>query len=123
MGSGGAAAGFAIGTFFMPGLGSVLGAVVGGIAGGLVGEKISAKVYKHIEYKIEEAKELKRNIEMTELSTGTIVMPHCRVSYTRFDKALRILGVRCPNYVTARYQLDDIEAAYEAHLDVLTLER
>ena len=103
MGSGGAAAGFAIGTFFMPGLGSVLGAVVGGIAGGLVGEKISAKVYKHIEYKIEEAKELKRNIEMTELSTGTVVMPHCRVSYTRFDKALRILGVRCPNYVTARY--------------------
>ena len=72
VGSGGAAAGFAIGTFFMPGLGSVLGAVFGGIAGGLVGEKISAKVYKHIEVKIEEAKELKRNIEMTEISNGSM---------------------------------------------------
>ncbi len=108
----------------MPGLGSVLGAVFGGIAGGLVGEKISAKVYKHIEVKIEEAKELKRNIEMTEISNGSMTyLPHCRVPYTRFDKALRILGVRCPNYVTARYQLEDIEAAYEAHLDILTLER
>lgn len=52
VGSGGAAAGFAIGTFFMPGLGSVLGTVVGGITGGLFGERISAKVYKHIESKI-----------------------------------------------------------------------
>lgn len=107
----------------MPGLGSVLGAVFGGIAGGLVGEKISAKVYKHIEVKIEEAKELRRNIEMTDFSSGAATLPHCRVTYTRFDKSLRILGVRCPNYVTARYQLEDIEAAYEAHLDVLTLER
>ena len=49
MGSGGAATGFAIGTFFMPGVGSVIGAVVGGMAGGFLGEKISAKVYKHIE--------------------------------------------------------------------------
>lgn len=56
VGSGGAAAGFAIGTFFLPGLGSVIGAVVGGMAGGFVGEKLSAKVYKHIDMKIEEAK-------------------------------------------------------------------
>jgi hypothetical protein len=68
----------------MPGLGSVLGAVFGGIAGGMVGEKISAKVYKHIELKIEEAKNFRRNIEMTEYSTSSPI-PHCRVSYTRFD--------------------------------------
>jgi hypothetical protein len=76
--------------------------------------------------KIEEAKELRRNIEMTEFASPTsqsFNVPHCRVSYQRFDKALRILGIRCPNYVTARYQLEDIEAAYEGHLDVLTLER
>lgn len=47
----------------------------------------------------------------------------CRISYERFDEALRTLGVRNPNSVTARYPLEDIEAAYEAHLDVLTLER
>ena len=55
VGSGGAAAGFALGTFFFPGIGSVVGAVVGGMAGGFVGEKLSAKVYTHIEQKIEEA--------------------------------------------------------------------
>jgi outer membrane lipoprotein SlyB len=54
----------------MPGLGSVIGAVVGGITGGLIGEKLSAKVYKHIESKIEEAKMLRKNIEMSEISPG-----------------------------------------------------
>jgi uncharacterized membrane protein len=73
VGSGGAAAGFALGTFFLPGLGSVIGAVVGGMAGGFVGEKISAKVYKHIDSKIEEAKEMRRNVEMSEMKlTSTI---------------------------------------------------
>ena len=70
VGSGGAAAGFALGTFLMPGVGSVIGAVVGGMAGGFVGEKLSAKVYKKIEIKIEEAKEMKRNIEMGELNNN-----------------------------------------------------
>ncbi len=56
MGSGGVAAGFALGTFFFPGLGSVVGAVLGGLAGGFAGERLSAKVYKHIEAKIEESK-------------------------------------------------------------------
>lgn len=51
-GSGGAAAGFAIGTAMFPGIGSIVGAVVGGIAGGFAGEKLSAKAYKSIEDKI-----------------------------------------------------------------------
>lgn len=59
VGSGGAAAGFAIGTALLPGVGSIVGAVVGGIAGGFAGEKLSAKAYKSIEAKIEESK-LKR---------------------------------------------------------------
>jgi hypothetical protein len=36
---------------------------------------------------------------------------------------MKILGVRNPTCITALYHLEDIEAAYEAHLDVLTLER
>jgi len=67
VGSGGAAAGFALGTFFFPGVGSILGAVIGGVAGGFAGERLSAKVYKHIEAKIEESKQLRRNIEMTDI--------------------------------------------------------
>jgi outer membrane lipoprotein SlyB len=49
VGSGGAAAGFALGTAVMPGIGSIIGAVVGGLAGGFAGEKLSATAYKHIE--------------------------------------------------------------------------
>lgn len=60
VGSGGAAAGFAIGTAMMPGVGSVIGAVVGGIAGGFAGEKLSAKAYNAIDARIEKAKEKKR---------------------------------------------------------------
>ena len=56
VGSGGAAAGFALGTFFFPGVGSIVGTVVGGIAGGFAGERLSAKIYKYIDIKIEEAK-------------------------------------------------------------------
>lgn len=48
-GSGGAAAGFALGTLFLPGVGSVIGAVVGGIAGGFAGEKLTKKFYKTVE--------------------------------------------------------------------------
>ena len=68
VGSGGAAAGFALGTFIMPGIGSVIGAVIGGMAGGFVGEKLSAKAYKIIDKKIDEAIELRRNIEMSEFN-------------------------------------------------------
>ena len=121
-GSGGAAAGFAIGTMFMPGVGSVIGAVVGGIAGGLVGEKLSAKAYKCIESKIEEVQHMKKNIEMSEIFTST-KSTKCKVSDERFEQALRILGIRNPNKITYRYSLEDIEAAYDGHLDVLTLER
>ena len=83
VGTAGAASGFALGTIFFPGVGSVVGAVVGGMAGGIVGEKISAKVYRHIDLKIEEAKKLKRNIEMTEF--GHIDKNLCLVSEFRFD--------------------------------------
>ena len=64
---------------------------------------------------------MRRNIEMGDVSTSD--RERCPISYERFDEALRTLGVRNPNSVTARYPLEDIEAAYEAHLDVLTLER
>jgi outer membrane lipoprotein SlyB len=53
VGSGGAAAGFAVGTFLFPGVGSIVGAVVGGIAGGFAGEKWSAKAYTAIEQKLD----------------------------------------------------------------------
>lgn len=68
---------------------------------------------------------MKRNIEMREFSSQntTANIKRCRVTPERFDKALRILGVRNPNVINARYQLHDIEAAYESHLDVLTMER
>lgn len=122
VGSGGAAAGFAIGTFFMPGVGSVIGAVVGGMAGGFVGEKISAKVYKHIDKKIEEAQEMRRNIEMGVMSKG-VNRTLCRITDDRFEEAMQILGIRNPTCITALYHLEDIEAAYEAHLDVLTMDR
>ena len=49
VGSGGAAAGFAVGTMIFPGVGSVVGAVVGGLASGFAGEKWSAKAFNAIE--------------------------------------------------------------------------
>lgn len=52
IGSGGAAAGFAIGTAIFPGMGSIIGAVVGGVAGAYGGEALSAKAYRAIEEKI-----------------------------------------------------------------------
>ena len=36
---------------------------------------------------------------------------------------MRTLGVRNPNLINAKYVLEDVEAAYESHLDVLKLER
>ena len=50
-------------------------------------------------------------------------MSKCGVTYERFEESLRTLGVRNPNFITSQYTLEDIEAAYESHLDVLKLER
>ena len=50
-------------------------------------------------------------------------MSKCGVTYERFELSLRTLGVRNPNFITSQYALEDIEAAYETHLDVLKLER
>jgi len=58
VGTGGAAAGFAIGSFLFPGVGSIIGAVVGGIAGGIAGEKLSTKFYVSVERRVEEAKRI-----------------------------------------------------------------
>jgi hypothetical protein len=50
-------------------------------------------------------------------------MSKCGVTYERFELSLRTLGVNNPNFITSQYSLEDIEAAYESHLDVLKLER
>ena len=47
----------------------------------------------------------------------------CSVTYERFELSLRTLGVRNPNFITSQYSLEEIEAAYESHLDILKLER
>ena len=47
----------------------------------------------------------------------------CGVTYERFEQSLRTLGVRNPNFITSHFALEDVEAAYESHLDVLKLER
>lgn len=91
VGSGGAAAGFAVGTFLFPGVGSIVGAVVGGIAGGFAGEKWSAKAYVAIEQKIQESKERKRQEERV-LSFKKLEAD-CRVTHERFEESLHVLGI------------------------------
>ena len=111
VGSGGAAAGFALGTVLFPGVGSVVGAVVGGIAGGFAGEKLSAKAYKSIEESIAQAKRRKQQREMEEVRA----QPRCRVSEDRYEHALSLLGV-----VNERAVMNEIEEAYLRMLEVLT---
>ena len=53
VGTGGAAAGFFLGTLIIPGVGSIVGAVVGGLVGGIAGEKLSMKGMVVVEDKIE----------------------------------------------------------------------
>ena len=107
-GSGGAAAGFAIGTTIMPGVGSIVGTIVGGkcliiniiclgLIGGFAGEKISAKAYKSIEKKIIESKKKRKNKEMQELYSYNHKQKakECKITEDRFDECLAILGVHC----------------------------
>jgi len=54
-GTGGAAAGFAIGTYIFPGVGSFLGAVIGGTAGGMVAENFTQLAYEPLDQRIEES--------------------------------------------------------------------
>ena len=65
---------------------------------------------------------MRRNIEMGEVKTK-VDRALCRITDERFEEAMKILGVRNPTCITALYHLEDIEAAYEAHLDVFTMER
>lgn len=94
VGSGGAAAGFAVGTLIFPGVGSIVGAVVGGLAGGFAGEKWSAKAYNMIEMKLEESKLKKEQEEkhthFKELESS------CQITHERYDEALHTLGL--PSY-------------------------
>lgn len=48
-GIGGTAAGFALGTIFMPGVGSAIGAIGGGIVGGYAGKTVVSKTYETLE--------------------------------------------------------------------------
>jgi len=44
-GAGGAMGGFALGTMFLPGIGSAVGGIIGGIAGGFTGDLLASSVY------------------------------------------------------------------------------
>jgi len=120
VGSGGAAAGFALGTVIFPGIGSVVGAVVGGIAGGFAGEKLSAKAYKSIDESIAQAKRKKQQREMAELGKDRSSVEGenhrgCQVSDDRYERALSLLGV-----VNDEASMAEIEEAYLKMLEVLT---
>jgi hypothetical protein len=60
-----------------------------------------------------------------EVKSGKLktVTQKCRISSDRFHQALKVLGIRSPNRITLKYHLEDIELAYEGHLDALNLER
>jgi outer membrane lipoprotein SlyB len=91
VGSGGAAAGFAVGTLLFPGVGSIVGAVVGGIAGGFAGEKWGAQAYSAIEKKVQESKERRR--EEQRQKDYERLEAESRVSHLRYEEALHILGI------------------------------
>jgi ADP-ribosylglycohydrolase len=111
-GSGGAAAGFALGTVLFPGVGSVIGAVVGGIAGGFAGEKISATAYKALEEKIAESKAKKKERKREKYFKH--LEQTCHVSHERFDEALQTLGL-----FSYRVSVSDIQEAYLKMLEMI----
>lgn len=113
VGSGGAAAGFAVGTMIFPGVGSIVGAVVGGIAGGFAGEKWSAKAYKSIEQKLIENRERKALEDKHQ--TFKELEATCRVSHERYDEALHILGIH--NF---KATLELVEEAYLQMLEIIS---
>ncbi|CDW71096.1 UNKNOWN [Stylonychia lemnae] len=124
VGSGGAAAGFAIGTAMFPGIGSIIGSVMGGIIGGFAGEKLSAKAYKSIEHRIDQAKERKRLRELNEMqnleTSGTKYTAKsnkndCRISQERYEQALSQLAI--PSF---KANMFEIEQSYMNMLEVLT---
>ena len=112
VGSGGAAAGFALGTVLFPGIGSIVGAVVGGIAGGYAGERWSAKAYNNIEQRIRESK--RRRKMSKEEAIYKKLEAECRVSHDRYDEALHILGVH-----NLRATLSQIEECYLHMLEMI----
>jgi uncharacterized protein YcfJ len=112
VGSGGAAAGFALGTAILPGIGSIVGAVVGGLAGGYAGEKLSANAYMSIEHKIEETK-AKRKVEKREKFFKRLE-EQCPVSHDRFDESLHLLGI-----YSHKASLEEIDKAYSEMLGMI----
>lgn len=115
VGSGGAAAGFALGTAVMPGIGSIIGAVVGGLAGGFAGERLSATAYKHIEHQIQEAKAKKKKIKKENYFHS--LESTAPISHERFDEALCQLSIH--DYTPAM-TLAQVEQAYLTMLELVT---
>ena len=71
---------------------------------------------------------MRRNIEMGEMASAQVdstrkKLQRCRISDERFMAALKTLGIRSPNRITLKYHLEDVELAYEGHLDALSTER
>ena len=71
---------------------------------------------------------MRRNVEMGEMASAEVdstrkKLERCRISDERFMKALKILGIKSPNRITLKYHLEDVELAYEGHLDALSAER
>jgi len=58
-----AAAGFAIGTVVLPGIGSVVGTLVGGISGSIAGRKLGMRFYKRMDDLV-----LEKKLDQTDIS-------------------------------------------------------
>ena len=114
VGSGGAAAGFALGTVLLPGVGSIVGAVVGGIAGGFAGERWSAKAYNSIEKQIQENKRKKRKKQKEDYFKE--LESQSSITHERFDEALQTLGLNSLKEAT----LQQVEDAYLKMLEMVT---
>lgn len=112
IGSGGAAAGFALGTAIFPGVGSIIGAVVGGVAGAYGGEALSGKAYQALEEKIRISKQKRRQKKALMQQTEFHLSPE------RYDEALALLGLH-----TSNVTLIEIEDGYLNILEIITMNK
>ena len=61
--SGGAAAGFLIGSALFPGIGSLIGTFVGAVAGGVMGAKLSLKMVTKLDDRMQQTKLIRQKIK------------------------------------------------------------
>ena len=62
LGAGGTTAGYALGTFILPGAGSLVGAVVGGVIVGYYGQYLILHIYEKLTKKMEKASLVKKGL-------------------------------------------------------------